>query len=52
MNTQQQQKAIEALNKQKEKERKQHHAMFYHLGAYTKLHIDGVLLPYRILYDL
>lgn len=31
MNTQQQQKAIEALNKQKEKERKQHYAMMFHL---------------------
>ena len=52
MNTQQQQKAIEALNKQKEKERKQHYAMMFHLEAFTKLHIDGVFLPYRILYDL
>lgn len=52
MNIQQRQKAIEALERQKEKERKQRHAMMYHLLAYVDLHFDGVLLPYRILRDL
>lgn len=52
MNTQQQQKAIEALDRQREKKRKQRYAMMYHLGAYTKLHCDGVMLPYRVLLDL
>ena len=52
MNAQQQQKAIEALDRQREKERKQHYAMMYHLGAYMKLHYEGVMLPYKILYDL
>ena len=52
MNTQQRQKAIEALNIQKDRERKQRLAMMFHLGAFTRIHIDGVLLPYRVLYDL
>jgi len=46
------QKAIEALEKQKEHERKKNHAMIYRLGAYTKLHYEGVMLPYKVLYDL
>lgn len=52
MNAQQQQKAIEALDRQREKERKQHYAMMYHLGAYMKLHYEGVILPYKVLYYL
>lgn len=52
MNELQRQKAIEALEKQKEQERKKNHAMIFRLGAYTKLHYQGVLLPYKILYDL
>lgn len=52
MNAQQQQKAIEALDRQREKERKQRYAMMYHLGAYMKLHYEGVILPYKVLYDL
>ncbi|MCM1220012.1 MAG: hypothetical protein NC548_36535 [Lachnospiraceae bacterium] len=52
MNAQQQQKAAAALERQKEKERKQRHAMMYHLLAFGDLHFEGVLLPYRILYDL
>lgn len=52
MNEQQQQKAIEALNIQKDRERKQRLAMMFHLAAYTKLHCMGVLLPYRVLYNL
>lgn len=45
MNIQQQQKAIEALEKQKEKERIQCHAMIYQLLAYADIHFNGVLLP-------
>lgn len=52
MNELQKQKAIEALSIKKEKEKAQHRALFYHLGAYSKLHFMGVLLPYRVLYDL
>lgn len=52
MNELQKQKAIEALERKKTKERKQHHAMLYHLEAFTKLHMGDVLLPYRVLYDL
>lgn len=52
MNIQQQQKAVEALGRQREKERKQTHALIYHLNAFSKLHYDGVFLPYRVLYDL
>lgn len=52
MNELQRQKAIEALEKQKKQERKKNHAMMYRLGAYTSLHYDGVMLPYKVLYDL
>lgn len=52
MNELQRQKAIEALEKQKEHERKKNHAMIYRLGAYTKLHYEDVMLPYKVLYDL
>ncbi|MDE5825025.1 MAG: hypothetical protein K2H91_10155 [Lachnospiraceae bacterium] len=52
MSAQQQQKAIEALDRQKEKEQKQRYAMMHHLGAYMKLHYEGVILPYRVLFDL
>ncbi len=52
MNELQKQKAIEALERKKAKERKQRHAMLYHLGAFTRLHMGDALLPYRILYDL
>lgn len=52
MNELQRQKAVEALEKQKEQERKKNHALIHRLGAYTKLHCDGVLLPYRVLFDL
>lgn len=52
MNELQKQKAIEALSKQKEIERKKNHAMIYRLGAFAKLHYQGVMLPYKILYDL
>lgn len=52
MNAQQQQKAIEALNKQREREQKQRLAMMYHLRAYMKLHYEGIMLPYKVLYDL
>lgn len=52
MNELQKQKAIEALERKKAKERKQRHAMLYHLGAFTRLHMGDALLPYRVLYDL
>jgi hypothetical protein len=52
MNELQKQKAIEALERKKAKERIQCHAMIYHFLAYADIHFNGVLLPYRILYDL
>lgn len=52
MNELQKQKAIKALERKKAKERKQRHAMLYHLGAFTRLHMGDALLPYRVLYDL
>lgn len=52
MNELQRQKAIEALERKRAKERKQHHAMFYHLEAFSRLHMGDALLPYRVLYDL
>lgn len=52
MNAEQREKALEALDKKKELERKQHRAMAFHLMAFGKLHFDKVLLPYRILYDI
>lgn len=52
MNELQRQKAIEALERKKERERKQNHAMLCHLWAYIQLHCNGVLLPYRVLYDI
>lgn len=52
MNELQRRKAVEALEKQKQQERKKNHAMMYRLGAYTKLHCEGVMLPYKVLYDL
>lgn len=52
MNELQKQKAIEALERKKTKERKQHHAMFYRLEAFSRLHMGDVFLPYRVLYDL
>lgn len=52
MNELQRRKAVEALEKQKAQERKKNHAMMYRLGAYTKLHCEGVMLPYKVLYDL
>ncbi len=45
-------KAIEALNKKKDRERMQRRAMLHHWAAYAKLHFDGVVLPYRILLDI
>lgn len=41
MNAQQQQKAFEALDRQREKEGKQRLAMMYHLMAHAKLHYEG-----------
>lgn len=52
MNEYQRQKAIEALDRQKELERKKQRAMGYHQFAYADLHYFGVMLPYRVLYDL
>lgn len=52
MNAEQREKALEALDKKKELERKQHKAMAFHLMAFGKLHFNKVLLPYRILYDI
>ena len=52
MNAEQREKALEALEKKKELERKQHKAMAFHLMAFGKLHFNKVLLPYRILYDI
>ncbi|MCX4361587.1 MAG: hypothetical protein OSJ23_10110 [Mucispirillum schaedleri] len=52
MNELQKQKAIEAIERKKAKERKQWLAMMYHLAAYTKIHFMGVMLPYRVLLDL
>lgn len=52
MNELQKQKAVEALERKKAKERKQRHAMLYHLEAFSRLHMGDVLLPYRVLYDL
>ena len=52
MNAQQQQKAIKALEEHRAKEHKKTFAMAFHLGAFTKLHCMGVLLPYRVLYGL
>lgn len=52
MNELQRQKAIQALEKQKAKEHKKMLAMMFHLGAFTKLHCMGVMLPYKVLYGL
>lgn len=52
MNELQRQKAIRALEQQKEQERKKLHAAECRLVALSKLHCEGVLLPYKILYDL
>lgn len=52
MNELQRQKAIQALEKQKVKEHKKMLAMMFHLGAFTKLHCMGVMLPYKVLYGL
>jgi hypothetical protein len=52
MNELQRQKAIQAIEKQKAKEHKKMLAMMFHLGAFTKLHCMGVLLPYKVLYGL
>lgn len=52
MNELQRQKAIEALERKKERERRQNYAITYRLSAYIQLHHYGVLLPYRILYDI
>lgn len=52
MNELQRQKAIEALGRKREVERKQHEAMFHHMAAFHKLHFMGTLLPYRVLLDL
>lgn len=52
MNELQKQKAIEALAKQKDAERKKMLAMVYHLGAFTKIHCEGILLPYKVLYGI
>ncbi len=52
MNELQKQKAIEALDRHKEQEKKKRCAMLHHLAAYAKLHYMGVLLPYRVLNDL
>lgn len=48
----QKQKAIEAIERKKAKERKQHLAMIWHLRAFTQLHCMGTMLPYRVLYDI
>lgn len=48
----QKQKAIKALERHKEQERKKLHAAAYRLAAFSKLHCEGVLLPYRILLDI
>lgn len=52
MNELQKQKALAALEQNKERERKQHRAMFHHMVAFHKLHFMGVLLPYRVLIDI
>ena len=52
MNELQRQKAIQAIEKQKAKEHKKMLAMMFHLGAFTKLHCMGVLLPYKVLYGI
>ena len=52
MNAQQQQKAVKALEEKKAKEHKQFLAMVWHLGAFTNLHLMGVMLPYKVLYGL
>lgn len=52
MNELQRQKAVEALERHKEQERKKNHAIMYRLGAYAKLHYEGVMLPYKVLYDI
>ena len=52
MNELQKQKAIEVLAKQKDTEHKKMLAMIFHLGAFTKLHCMGVMLPYKVLYGL
>ena len=52
MNTYKQEKAIEALERRKELKSKQRCSMTVHLIAYCKLHCDGIILPYRILYDI
>lgn len=52
MNELQKQKAIEALAKQKDTKHKKMLAMMFHLGAFTKLHCMGVMLPYKVLYSI
>ncbi|MCX4361423.1 MAG: hypothetical protein OSJ23_09285 [Mucispirillum schaedleri] len=52
MNELQKQKAVEVLERKKAKERKQRLAMMYHLFAFSMLHFEHVLLPYKILYDI
>lgn len=52
MNELQKRKALEAIEKQKAKEHKKMLAMMFHLGAYSKLHYMGVLLPYKVLYGI
>lgn len=52
MNELQRQKALAALEKKREVERKQHKAMLLHMATFHKLHFMGVLLPYRVLLDL
>lgn len=52
MNELQKQKAVKAIECKKAKERKQHLAMIWHLGAFTQLHCMGTALPYRVLYDI
>lgn len=48
----QKQKAIKALEEHRAKEHKKMLAMMFHLGAFTKLHCMGVLLPYKVLYGI
>lgn len=45
-------KLQEAIDRKKKQESAQRLSMIYHLAAYSKLHFDKVLLPYRVLYNL
>ena len=52
LSIEQQRKAKEALEKQKAKDKEKRKALIWHLSAFSDLHYNGVLLPYRVLYDL